>query len=723
MAGAWRWWKSHVPFVPQMESVECGAASLAMVLAHHGHHAPLAEVRRACRISRDGASAQAICEAARGYGLDAEGVQADIAGIRALPLPAILHWSFSHFVVLERVSRRHVTIVDPSGGRRRVTFAEVGRNFTGVALAMTPGPDFVRRRRSRTSLRRYLGLLRLAAPSLGQVLVASFLLQVIVAVFPAAQQFLVDRVLVTRHEPWLWMLGLALAFTALAQAALGVVRGWVLQGLQIRLDLSLMTSFVRHLLDLPLTFFLRRRTGDLAQRVQDATAIRNLVANRAVSALLDASQLLTVGALMVLYDTRLASIVFALGIAELLLLIAVRRAKRQLMTVEQAAVGRESAALVEAFSTLETTKTAGAEAHVFARWADRAVERVNSNLPRQHLDLALGRSMAFLQTLALALVFWLGGRSVISQEMTLGVFTAFLMLQALFLAPLDSLLTSVDQLQYVGVQLLRVDDVFDTPGEARGTTSPGPLRGEIELTDVSFAYAEGSPLVLQNITFAIRPGQKVAIVGRTGAGKSSLAGLLTGVYRPTDGTISFDGHDLRDLDLTEVRHQIGCVPQDSFLFDDTIRANLSLDRTDVSLAEIEEAARIACIDDEIRAMPDGFDTVVGENGRALSGGQRQRLALARAVVRKPSILLLDEATRSVDHELDRRIDANLSALGCTRIVVSHRFTSVKTADVIVVIDGGRLVQCGRYQDLADAPGLFGELVAATTRHAGVPVRT
>jgi ABC-type bacteriocin/lantibiotic exporter with double-glycine peptidase domain len=710
--------RPRVPFVPQMETAECGAAALAMLLAYHGHHAPLSEVREACDVSRDGASALGIVRAAATYGLAAEGVRADVRHLDDLPLPAILHWSFKHFLVLERVGARWITVVDPALGRRRVPLEEVRRMYTGVAIVAAPDDSFVERPEVRPSLRRYAGLLGRSVPTVVQLLVASLMLQLLALAFPVANQLLVDKVLTPGQEAWLWGLMAGMAAAAAARAIIGFVRGWVLQNLQTSMDLQLMGRFLEHLLHLPLTFFLQRRTGDLVQRVQSNVTVRSFFTTSSISALLDAFLLLGYAGLMVAYDVMLGAVVLGLGATRALLLWTLRHRSRQLAVAELAAAGREGGALVEAFWNMEAIKAAGAEPSVVRRWVNRQVERLNHGQKRQELDGMAGQLMVFLQGASMAAVVWLGGQQVLAERMSVGVFASFLMLQALFLAPLESLLAALSQLQYVNTHLRRLDDVMEAAREPTGTFDPGRLAGRIEVERVSFSYARHSAAVLQDLSLSIAPGEVVALVGPTGSGKSTLAQLLLGLHVPIQGMIRFDGRDLREMDLGRLRRRMGVVLQDTFLFNDTVRANLSLNDPDLPLERLQRAARLACIHDTIEALPDGYMTRIDENGRRLSVGQRQRLALARALAHDPAILLLDEATSSLDLDTEAAVQANLDALGCTRVVIAHRLATVRNADHIFVLNEGRIVQRGRYASLAVAPGLFRDLLQAGDGPAG-----
>jgi ABC-type bacteriocin/lantibiotic exporter with double-glycine peptidase domain len=701
-----------------MEMTECGAASLTMILGFWGHHAPLPEVREACKVSRDGANAANLLAAARHYGLEAEAVKVEIEHLADLPLPAILHWEFKHFVVLERLTSRGVRIVDPATGRRSVPLAELSDCFTGVALVFAPEDHFTTRPRKFPSLARYLDIVRELRPSLVQLIAASLMLEVVGLIFPVANQLLVDRVILPRYQPWLWGLALALGAAVAAKTLLTLLRSYVLQGLRNRMDSRLMEGFVEHLVSLPLGFFLQRKPGDLVNRVESNTQVRDLFSNRSVAAILDGFLLLGYSALMVMYHQMLAFVVLGLGALRVALLLSLRRRNEQLMTTELAVYGQEQSILVEALSGMETVKASSSQDYILARWTPRMIRRMNVSMEQQRLRIASTQVMSLLSGFSMAAVFWVGGREVLAEHMSLGVFTAFLTLQGLFMAPLESLLDAFTDLQYLSSHLVRLDDVLETPVEVSGNRDPGPIRGAIELEGVGFRYAEGSPWILRDISLSLRPGEKVALVGRSGAGKSTLARLLMGMLLPGEGVIRFDGMDLRELDLGLLRKQLGVVLQESFLFDDSVRANLSLRDPDMPMERIRWAAELAQIHSVIEQLPDGYRTRLGENAKSLSGGERQRLCLARAIAAEPSILLLDEATSSLDLETEARVHAGLAALGCTRIVIAHRLATVKDADRILVIQDGGVVQQGTYDQLCGQAGVFQEAIRAMENHHG-----
>lgn len=702
--------RKRVSYTPQMEMAECGAASLTMVLAYHGHHASLPEVRQACGVSRDGANALAIVRAAQGYGLEVQGVKPRMEQLSQLPIPAVLHWDFNHFVVLERLTKVKAILVDPACGRRTMPLDEVSRHFTGVALIFSLTEAFKKKRKTYPSLTKYREIFWQNFPSLSQVLLASLALQLVGLVFPVANQILLDRVIGPKQDAWLWGLAFGLGIGVIAKACITLIRSYVVQGLQNVLDFTLMGRFLDHLLGLPLGFFLQRQPGDLVQRVQSNATIRNLLGSQSISALLDGFLLMGYAGLMLAYNSKLGLVVLAFGTVRVGLLLGLRNRNQQIMASELAAAGQEGGALVEAMTGLETTKASGAESRMVQRWAHRMTQRVNASLERRRLAIGANQVMTLLQGGTMAAVFLVGGHEVLAQRMTTGVFASFLILQNLFMGPLGTLLESVTQLQYLGNHLRRLDDVLETDREPSGSVDPGRLQGAIEFKDVSFAYAPGAPPVIQNVSLSIQPGEKVALVGPSGAGKSTLARLLLGMHLPNAGSIAFDGRDLQELDLQKLRNQMGVVLQETFLFNDTVRANLSLNDEHIPMERLRWASRMACVDTVIENLPEGYAAWVGENGSLLSGGERQRLNLARALAHEPAILLLDEATSSLDVETEASLHANLASLGCTRIVIAHRMATVRDADRILVMDVGQIVQAGTFNELEAQEGLFRMLV-------------
>lgn len=678
----------RVPFIPQLEVVECGAAALAMVMAYHGHEADLQEVREACGVSRDGASALDIIEAAKRYGFATDAVRATVDDLGLLELPAILHWEGRHFVVLERVTAASASIVDPKSGAMTMPLEQVRAHFSGVALLFTPTAEVTRAKRARSPLPGML--LRPVAKNLAQAALLSVLLQPFAIILPVLTQVVVDRIAVTRNLQLVAMVAAIVACAIAARALLSFARAFVLQNVQAVTDARMMGAFVEHLFSLPLKFFQARRPGDLLYRMQSNAAVRELLAGVIVSSIFDLFLIAGYLVLLFLYDVR-AALLIAFFVAVRAAVIQVCRARnRRVIHSELGAAAAEGETLSEGFAAFETVRATRSEERVVEQWTDRAVERWNWMARRRAIDIGGESLLALVEGLAIASLILYAGTRVTGGAMTIGAFALLLMLQTLIRQPLDGVLAAAQQWQFVSSHLARIDDVMRaTPERAAGERIE--LRGAIALENVSFRYSPRAPWAVREVTLRIEPGETVAIAGRTGEGKSTIGRLLLGLYAAQEGSIRFDGLDLRELDLAHVRRQIGVVAQEPFLFNDTVAHNISLGDPNIDEAALREAARIACIDQVIARLPEGYGTVIGENGAMLSGGERQRLAIARAVARRPRILLLDEATSALDIETEGRLLENLAELECTRIVIAHRPQSIADADRIITVDRGRIV--------------------------------
>lgn len=703
----------EVPYIAQLDALECGAACLAMVLGYHGHHAALPDVRAACAVSRDGVNALTIIEAARSYGLEAVAYSAELAGLSQIPLPAILHWEFKHFVVLERLhSRGGATIVDPARGRLKVSPDVLAKCFTGVVLAFAPTSALTQRRRRRPGLGRYRTLLREHRDSILQVAMIALLLEVLSLAFPVGQQMLVDRVIVPHSSSWLWGCGVALLLAALTQCALLLARGQVLSKLQMTLDLQLLGGFMHHVVRLPVSFFLQRSPGDLLERLEGNSALRALLGSQIATSVLDIFLLLGYTTLMVVYDWELGLVVLTVGCARAACYVLMRSAHRRASASEATASSGTAAVLVESLSAMETIRSTCAESFFLRRWSDRVLDRCQSQRQRMELQNAGAQLTGLLNGLGLAIVCAAAGEAVISGQLSIGVFTAFITLQGLLQAPINNLVESLESLQHLGSNLARMDDVFDADPEHCGSDDASGVYGDIRLEQVGYRYSPGAPWSLCDIDIHIRAGEMLALVGQSGAGKSTLVRIVLGLLRPSAGAVSFDGRPLQSYDLEKLRRRIGVVLQEVEILNDTVLANITLNDPSITLAAARAAAQVACLDTVIEGLPLGYSTRMGEGGVQLSGGERQRLCLARALARAPSVLILDEATSAVDARTEERIHANLSRLGCTRIVIAHRFNTVRNADRILVMKAGRIAQQGTFGSLRNQPGLFQDLLAA-----------
>jgi ATP-binding cassette, subfamily B, bacterial len=707
--------RRRVPYVQQTAASDCGAASLAMVLAYHGKHLRLDEVRKATGYGRDGADALAILAAARAFGLSGRGVKIEeVDDLRFLPPGSILHWRFGHFLVFERLTADGAELVDPASGRRRVGREELGHAFTGVALVFEPGEGFApgeaRRRRASWLLR----LLREHAGVVQRVVVTSAMVQLFALALPLLIGVLVDRVIPRGDLHLLGTLAAGLAAFVAFQFLASLLRSHILLYLRTRLDERMTLEFIDHLVDLPYAFFQQRSAGDLMMRLASNATVREILTSGALSAVLDGVLVTLYLILLFVASPSMGLLVVALAAARVGVFLVTRRRHRDLMSRSLQTEARSQSYQVNLLAGIETLKAAGAEHRAVEQWSHLFVDVLNVSLIRGRLAAFVDSTLAALGMASPLVILVWGASQVLQGHLSLGTMLALNALAAGFLTPLSALITNAFQFQLLGSYLERIDDVLDTPREQDpATVSPAPrLEGGIRVEAVSFRYGPSAPLVVQDVTIDIPPGGFVALVGPSGAGKSTLASLLAGLYPPTEGRILFDGADLAELDLRSVRRQVGIVPQHPYLFGVSVRANLTLSDPTLPLSRAVEAAKLAHIHDDILAMPMGYDTLLADGGTSLSGGQRQRLALARALVHRPAILLLDEATSSLDTRTEREIQRELAALRATRIVIAHRLSTIRDADLILVMESGRIVEQGRHEDLLDRGGAYASLLAA-----------
>lgn len=700
----------RVPVVLQQNAVECGAACLAMILGAYGRKTSVAE---ACgsSIGRDGMNARTLAESARRLGLDAKVFATKLDALGEVPLPAILHWNFNHFVVLERWSKRGATLIDPAVGRRRVSRDEMDGSFTGVLIVLEPGQGFERRRRlagiSGISYFRSLVSPRQIKRGLAQVVLASLLLQVLGLAVPLLTMIVVDYVLPQRMGSLLGALGAGILAWLAAQFVTGYLRAALLIELQGRIDVAMMSRFFRHLLSLPLRFFQQRSSGDILMRLASNLVIREAVTAQTLSMLLDGGLVLLYLAILLAADLPFGAAALAIGLLQICLLAGSARPLHALTQRQLAAQAESQGYAVEMLRAIATVKVASREERALGRWTNLYHQQLNLSLTRSRLSALVQTVSAALQTTAPLLLLWLGASRVLSDDLSLGTMLGLTALAGSWLTPLGSLVNASQRLQLVGAHLERVRDVLEAKPEQPGPLPAAPrLTGRIEVRDLAFRYGEGSPLVLEEISFAVEPGQKVAIVGATGSGKSTLLLMLLGAYPAESGEILFDGVSLENLDLASLRRQLGVVLQDLSLFSGSIRQNIAFHEPDAPLEQVALAARFARIHPEIQQMPLGYETLVGEGGSALSGGQRQRLCIARAVFHRPSILLLDEATSQLDIETERHLEQSFARLPVTRILCSHRLSAVRDADFILVLHDGRVVERGTHEELVALAGRY-----------------
>ena len=710
------WWgriTKRYPFYAQQSASDCGVACMVMIGQYWGKSLSVNRLRNMTNVSRSGASLNAISAAAENLGFTTHPVKATLDKLAEQSLPAIAHWEGKHFIVVYEITKKQVIVGDPGLGQRTLTRQEFTTNWTGYALLLEPTSLFKGVENKDVGLWKFFELVKPHYKVLIEVFIASVAMQLFGLVTPIFTQLLLDRVLVQRSLTTLNAVGLGMIVFGLFSIAMNGVRTYLLSHTANRISISLLVGFIKHTFRLPLSYFESRYVGDIISRIQENQKIQSFLTGQTLSIVLDMLTLVVYLSLMFWYSWKMALFVlvtvppfFIVALASTSIL---RRISREVFN----AGSKENSYIIESLTGIRTVRSLSIEQTVRWRWEELLNDLVKKSFNAQIIGIRLSMISSVISTFVNTALMWFGALQVIQGELTVGQLVAFNMLVGNVLSPFQRLSGLWNEFQEIIIATERINDVLDAEPEEDLHSKPrktlGKLRGNICFKNVTFRYhPESKTNVLENISFEIKPNQMVALVGRSGSGKTTLSKLILGLYPPTDGKILIDGNDVTSVSLRSLRSQVGVVDQDTFLFGSTIRENIAIAHPEASLDEIIQAAQYAGADEFIQKLPLSYESQIGEGGGMLSGGQRQRLAIARALLGNPRLLLFDEATSHLDSESERIIQNNLKTIlkGRTSVIIAHRLSTVRNADLILVLDHGVLVESGTHDELVAKQGHY-----------------
>lgn len=707
------------PTILQMEAVECGAASLAIIMAYYGRIVPLEQLRIDCGISRDGSKASNLLKAARTYGFTANGYRHDIEDLRGMRLPVMIFWNFNHFVVLEGFGRGRAYLNDPATGPRYVSMQEFNEAYTGIVLTFEPGPGF-EKGGVRKSL--YKGLrerLRGSGEGLFYAVLTGLALVLPAMVIPIFTKLFIDDILVNKLHYFILPLIIGMIITGFIRALLTWLQQYYILRMETKLSLSTSSKFFWHILRVPVEFFTQRFAGDISSRVAINDRFAQVLSRQLATNILSLIMIFFYLILLFRYNVLLTVIGIIIASLNIVFMQLISRQRKdgniRLLQERGKLVGTSIAGL----TMIETLKASGAEADFYTRWSGYLTKLTNTEQRLNVYTQFLSVIPTFLTSLNTLAILGIGSMCVIRGEMTVGGLVAYQSLMGFFMDPVNKLVNLGSTLQEVEGDMARIDDVL------RYRTDPGmsenvkidtdkdvarKLRGKVELRDITFGYSPLEPPLIENFSISMNPGSRVALVGASGSGKSTISRLITGLYQPWKGEILFDGKPVGEIPRRVITNSISMVDQTIMLYEGTIKDNISMWDCTMNETNILQAARDSSIHDEITAREAGYDSTVEEGGRNFSGGQAQRLEIARALASNPAIMVLDEATSALDPVTEENIDKSLRRRGCTCIIIAHRLSTIRDCDEIIVLDKGKVAQRGTHEQLKDVEGLYNKLI-------------
>lgn len=713
--------RKKVPSILQMEAVECGAASLAMIFAYYKKFLPLEKLRVDCGVTRDGVKASNILKAARRYGFEAKGFRREPAELLKMAMPVIIHWNFNHFVVLEGFDKGRFYINDPGSGPRTISEEEFDLAFTGVVLTFEPGPEFQPSGRKNSFLDSLKNWLSGSKTAITYLVLIGLLMVIPGLIVPAFSKIFIDDVLLGGKREWLKALLWAMGIVVIIQAVLTGLQQHYLLKMETKIAVSNAGKFFWHIFRLPVEFFQQRSAGDISNRMQSNDQVAAFLSRELAETAIGCLTIVFYFIVMLQYSVYLAIISLLTASLSIAYLV---YSSNKIETLNKKLLqdqGKVMGFSISGLYIIETLKASGSESNFFAKWSGYHAKQINAQQSLGKTTQILINLPDFLSEFANVIVLFVGGLIIISGNLTIGSLIAFQGLLGSFMQPVSSITQMGMKMKQIQGDINRLEDVFkysideNVSREVEVENEDDAykkLEGYIEVKDLTFGYNPWDPPLIENFSLKLKPGSRVALVGGSGSGKSTVARLISGVYQPWSGEILFDGQTREHVPRNVIVNSMAVVDQDITLFDGTIKENLTMWDSTISEFNIIRAAKDACIHDDIAIRDQGYDHKVSEGGTNFSGGQRQRLEIARALAGNPSILILDEATSALDVHTEKLADENIRRRGCTCVIVAHRLSTIRDCDEIIVMERGKIVQRGTHDDLKNIEGLYAQLISA-----------
>ncbi|QBE94824.1 Lactococcin-G-processing and transport ATP-binding protein LagD [Blautia producta] len=710
---------AKTPTVYQMEATECGAASLAMILAYHGKYMPLEQLRIETGVSRDGCNAKNIMRAGRKLGMEAKGFRKSLNSLLELKPPCIIHWNFNHFVVFEGAKGKDYYINDPAMGRRKLTYEELDAAFTGIVLTFSKTDAFQKSSKEKTLFSFIKDRLEGQYSSILALVSIGFLLVFPGLVIPVFSQVFIDDILLGGNDKWIMAFLAIMFFTVLFQAVLTFYRGLLLQKLQNKMSMISAHKFLSHMFRLPMNFFDQRFAGDLSGRVENNNSVSNFLAGDLGETVLNILVAIFYLILLLLYSPFLTLI----GIISILVNVALVKfssdsIENSTMKMQQDQ-GKLLGSIYAGLNITSTLKASGAENGYIGRILGYYAKTILLEQKLGKLQQALNAIPEVFNEISNILVLMFGGILVINGNMTAGMLVAYTSLLSSFTAPVNKLVGFIQKIQTLKADMSRVDDImkYETDEKFRDTDKKiemtTKLTGEVELDNISFGYSILEKPLVEDFSFHLTSGSSIAFVGASGCGKSTVSKIVSGLYFPWSGTVRMDQMEVRDIPKEILSSSVSTVSQSVTLFSGTIRDNLTMWNRSILEEDMIRAAKDACIHDDITKRPGAYEFELTEGGANLSGGQRQRIEIARALVTNPTILIMDEATSALDPLVEKKIIDNIKRRGCTCVIVAHRLSAIRDCDEIIVMQRGKIAQRGTHEELMQVAGHYQNLIQNT----------